>query len=174
MKSRAPEAVEAAYTAYDGERRRSVGRDDKKVAELEKAAKEKIAEADGYARCRTSLGEIVDREGGVGLNASTSSYDTRYYFSFPSNRVELWGLPRVRALPEAGAARVLQGARRRDEERRMRTESNPIGRMIEQFLVTSSSAHPYGSPSWAGLDALDAFSARTRPPSTRDTTFPRT
>ena len=65
------EAVEAAYAAYDGERRRSVGRDDTKVAELEKAWKEKIAEADGYV-VPNEFGEIVDREGGVGLKASTS------------------------------------------------------------------------------------------------------
>jgi len=83
------ESVETAYAAYDGERRKSVGHDDQKVAELEKAWKQKIAEADGYV-VQNEFGEIVDREGGVGLNASTSSDDTRYYFSFPSNRIELW------------------------------------------------------------------------------------
>ncbi|MFI4946790.1 MAG: insulinase family protein, partial [Burkholderiales bacterium] len=57
------EAVEAAYAPYDAERRKSVGRDDKKVAELEKAWKEKIAEADGYV-VPNEFGEIVDREGG--------------------------------------------------------------------------------------------------------------
>jgi predicted Zn-dependent peptidase len=32
------------------------------------------------------------------------------------------------------------------EERRMRTDSNPIGRMVEQFLATAYVAHPYGRP----------------------------
>jgi predicted Zn-dependent peptidase len=30
------------------------------------------------------------------------------------------------------------------EERRMRTDSNPIGRLLEQFLATAYVAHPYG------------------------------
>jgi predicted Zn-dependent peptidase len=32
------------------------------------------------------------------------------------------------------------------EERRMRTDSSPIGRMIEQFLATAYMAHPYRNP----------------------------
>ena len=32
------------------------------------------------------------------------------------------------------------------EERRMRIDSNPIGRMVEQFLATAYVAHPYHRP----------------------------
>ena len=152
------EAVEAAYTAYDGERRRSVGRDDKKLAELEQAWKQKIAEADGYV-VPNEFGEIVDREGGVGLNASTSSDDTRYYFSFPSNRVELWAyLESERFLKPV----LREFYKERDvvhEERRMRTESSPVGRMVEQFLAAAFTAHPYGQPVVGWPSDLDTFSA---------------
>jgi predicted Zn-dependent peptidase len=32
------------------------------------------------------------------------------------------------------------------EERRMRTESQPVGRLIEEFLAVAYTAHPYGRP----------------------------
>src|SRR5712691_3053998 len=42
--------VEQAYAAYDAERRKEVGRDDAKVASLEKAWKDAIADADKYVK----------------------------------------------------------------------------------------------------------------------------
>ena len=50
-----------------------------------------------------------------------------------------------------------------NEERRMRTDSNPIGRLIEQALAAAFTAHPYGRPvvgwpadlqTWSASDAL--------------------
>ena len=152
------EAVETAYAAYDAERRRSVGRDDSKVAELEKAWKDKIAEADRYV-VPNEFGEIVDREGGVGMNASTSSDDTRYYFSFPANRLELWAyLESERHLKPV----MREFYKERDvvyEERRMSTESQPVGRLVEQFRAAAFTAHPYGQPVVGWPSDLQSFSA---------------
>ncbi len=152
------EAVEAAYAAYDGERRKSVGRDDKKLAELEKAWKDRIAEADAYV-VKNEFGEIVDREGGVGLNAFTNSDETGYFFSFPANRLELWAyLESERYLKPV----MRDFYKERDvvyEERRMRTESQPIGRLIEQFLAAAFTAHPYGQPVVGWPSDLTTFSA---------------
>ena len=38
-----------------------------------------------------------------------------------------------------------------NEERRMRTDSRPVGRMLEQLLAAAFTAHPYGRPvvGWA-------------------------
>jgi predicted Zn-dependent peptidase len=152
------EAVEAAYAAYDFERRRSGGRDDKKVAELEKAWKDAISDADRYV-VQNEFGEIVDREGGVGMNASTSSDDTRYYYSFPANRLELWAyLESERYLKPV----MREFYKERDvvhEERRMRTESQPIGRLVEQFAAAAFTAHPYGQPVVGWPSDLQTFSA---------------
>jgi predicted Zn-dependent peptidase len=50
-----------------------------------------------------------------------------------------------------------------NEERRMRTDSRPVGRMIEQLLAAAFTAHPYGRPvvgwpsdlnTWSATDAL--------------------
>lgn len=150
--------VEAAYAAYDRERRKAVGRDEKKVAELEKAWKDAMAAADQYV-VRNEFGEIVDREGGVGLNAFTSSDETGYFYSLPANRLELWAyLESERFLKPV----MREFYKERDvvmEERRMRTESNPIGRLIEQFIAAAFTAHAYGQPVVGWPSDLRSFSA---------------
>ena len=150
--------VEKAYTAFDAERRRPVGRDATKAAELEKAWKDAIAEADKYS-VSNAFGEIIDREGGVGLNAFTSADETGYFYSMPSNRLELWAyLESERFLKPV----MREFYKERDvvnEERRMRTDSQPIGRLVEQCLATAFTAHPYGQPVVGWSSDLQAFSA---------------
>ena len=46
-------------------------------------------EAKGLAK-QNELGRIVEQAGGVGLNAATSADATVYFYSFPSNKLELW------------------------------------------------------------------------------------
>src|SRR5258708_11704265 len=63
--------VEEAWTAYDREDRREVGRDPKKVAEL-KTAFDKANEEAGKFVIKNRFGEIIQPEGAFGLNATTS------------------------------------------------------------------------------------------------------
>jgi len=150
--------VEEAYAAYDAERRKNVGHDDKKVAEAQKAWKDAMAQADKYV-VANAFGEIVDREGGVGLNAFTNTDETGYFFSFPSNRLELWAyLESERFLRPV----MREFYKERDvvmEERRMRTDSQPIGRLIEQFVAEAYTAHSYGRPVVGWMSDLQSFSA---------------
>jgi predicted Zn-dependent peptidase len=156
--SKALEKVEVAYKAYDQARRRLVRPDEKEVAEKEKAWKDAIAEADKYV-VKNQFGEIIDREGGVGLNAYTSSDETGYFYSFPVNRLELWAyLESERYLKPV----FREFYKERDvvmEERRMRTESYPIGKLVEQFLAAAFVAHPYHQPVVGHMSDLQAFSA---------------
>ncbi len=150
--------VEKAYAAYDTERRRPIGRDDKKVAELEKAWKDAIAAADKFVIVN-EYGDIIDREGGTGLNAFTNDDETGYFFSFPANRLELWAyLESERYLHPV----YREFYKERDvvhEERRLRTDSQPVGRLFEQFLAASFIAHPYGRPVVGWDSDLNTFSA---------------
>lgn len=150
--------VEKTYLAYDEARRREVGRDEKQVSEREKGWKDAIAEADKYV-AQNEFDEIVEREGGVGVNAFTNSDSTGYHYSLPSNRLELWAyLESERFLHPV----FREFYKERDvvmEERRMRTESNPIGRLIEQFLSAAYQAHPYHQPVVGYMSDLMAFSA---------------
>ncbi len=119
--------------------------DEERVAELENAFEEAQKEAGSYV-VENEFGRIVEREGGQGLNAGTSSDATVYFFSLPSNKVELWAY--------LESERYLNGVlrefyRERNvvmEERRRGAESQPIGRLIEQYIATSFVAHPYGQP----------------------------
>jgi predicted Zn-dependent peptidase len=45
------------------------------------------------------------------------------------------------------------------EERRLRTDSSPIGKLVEQFLFEAFSAHPYHRPTIGFLSDLNSFSA---------------
>ncbi len=150
--------VEEAYDAYDEARRRAVGRDEKEIAAKEKAWKAAMEEADKYV-VKNEFGEIIEREGGVGLNAFTSYDETGYHYSLPSNRVELWAyLESERFLKPV----FREFYKERDvvmEERRMRTDSQPVGRLIEQFLATAYMAHPYQRPVVGWMSDLQSFSA---------------
>jgi predicted Zn-dependent peptidase len=153
--------VEETYSAYDLERRKTVGHDDARVAAAEKAWKDALDAAQKYV-VPNEFSKVADQAGAVGMNAFTQSDQTVYFFSMPSNRFELW------AYLESG--RFLHPVFRefykeRDvvmEERRMRTESAPIGRVLEQFISTAFLAHPYhnGVIGWpSDLKAISATDA---------------
>src|SRR5438270_6904104 len=69
------EKVEKAYAAYNDERHKRVGRDEQKVKQLEKAWQDAIQEAQKYV-VPNQFGEIVEANGGEGMNAFTSDDET--------------------------------------------------------------------------------------------------
>jgi predicted Zn-dependent peptidase len=148
--------VETAYAAYDRERRREFARDEKKIAELEKSWKDAIAQADKYV-VPHAFDTIVEENGGVGMNANTSSEETQYFYSFPANRLELWAyLESERFLHPV----LREFYKERDvvhEERRL-SESQPFGRLLEQFVGAAFIAHPYGRPVVGWPSDLESFS----------------
>lgn len=150
--------VEVAYASYITERDQRIGRDKNKLKELEKAWKDAVGEAQKYVK-PNEFGEIVEREGGEGMNANTSDDETNYFYSFPTNRLELWAyLESERFLHPV----MREFYKERDvviEERRMRTDSNPVGRLVEQFITASFSAHPYHRPTVGWMSDLNSFSA---------------
>ncbi len=95
---------------------------------------------------QNELGQIVEQSGGVGLNAQTSADATVYFYSFPSNKLELWmSLESERFLEPV----FREFYKEQDvilEERRLRTDNSPIGQMIEAFLDAAFQAHPYRRP----------------------------
>lgn len=95
---------------------------------------------------QNEMGKIVEQAGGVGLNATTSSEATRYFYSFPANKLELWmSLESERFLEPV----FREFYKERDvilEERRMRVENSPVGFMVEKFMDTAFKVHPYRRP----------------------------
>ena len=138
------EAVNTAYKAWLEEKNSPMA-DTAAVRRLWNEYKSYEEQAKTYV-VNNEFSQIIDRAGAVGLNAFTSSDETGYFYSLPQNKAELWF--------------TLEAARFKDpvfrefyvekdvvkEERRMRTDSNPIGRLIEEFLAVAYSAHPYKNP----------------------------
>src|SRR5579859_667614 len=83
------ERVEKVYAAYIEERDKRVGRDEEKLKQLEKAWQDSTKDATQYV-IPNQFGEIVERNGGEDMNASTNEDETNYFYSFPENRLELW------------------------------------------------------------------------------------
>jgi predicted Zn-dependent peptidase len=149
--------IDAAYHAYDQERHKVGGPNPEKLKVLEKAWKDAQEAADKFI-VKNEFGEIIEREGGVGMNAATSSDSTVYFFSLPANKLELWAyLESERFIDPV----FREFYKERDvvmEERRLRTDSQPIGRLLEQFGSTAFTAHPYKQPVVGYMSDLQAFS----------------
>jgi len=148
--------VDASYHAYDAERLKPGGADPAKLETLKKALKDAQDAADQFIE-KNEFSRIVDRAGGVGMNASTSSDQTVYFYSLPANKVELWAyLESSRFLDPV----FREFYKERDvvaEERRLRTESTPNGRLFEQFSATAYIAHPYKQPVVGYMSDLQSF-----------------
>ena len=102
--------------------------------------------------------QIISRAGAVGLNASTSFDRTDYYYSLPSNKLELWFALEADRFLNPVLREFYQERDVVQEERRLRTESNPIGRLLEEYITTAFKAHPYGRPVVGHMADLEAIS----------------
>ena len=136
---------EEAYLALQRERLKRVGTDPKKIQELEKEFLQAQEEADKYVK-KNEFSEIIEGQGGQDLNAATGEDETSYFYSMPANRLELWAYLESERFLHPVLREFYQERDVVFEERRMRTDSSPIGRMIEQFLATAYAAHPYRNP----------------------------
>jgi predicted Zn-dependent peptidase len=135
--------VEAANDAFEAEYLKPVGRDEKKLAELHKAFLDAQAEAHKFV-IPNQFTEVAEANGAHGLNAGTGLDETEYFWSMPENRLELWAWLESGRLSDAVPREFYKERDVVLEERRMRTDSNPIGRLLEQFLATAYVAHNYG------------------------------
>ena len=116
------------------------------VARLEAQFKKLEVEAAKIAN-QNELGQIVEQSGGVGLNANTSTEATRYFYSFPANKLELWmSLESERFLDPIIRREFYKEKQVILEERRLRVENSPIGQMVEKFTDTAYTVHPYKRP----------------------------
>jgi predicted Zn-dependent peptidase len=95
---------------------------------------------------RNEFGQLVERSGGSGLNATTSAEATRYFYSFPSNKLELWMSLESERFLEPVFREFYKEKAVILEERRLRTENSPVGQLVEAFGAKAFSQHPYKRP----------------------------
>ena len=134
--------VEGAYDAVEDERRKGPRADKGKLARAEATLKRYIALA-GELVDQNAFVRLIEDNGAKGFNASTSMDFTNYFYSLPSNRSELWFL-----LQSGWVKRPVfrEFYKERDvvrEERKMRLESSPLGKLIDAAVFSAFAAHPY-------------------------------
>jgi len=137
------EKVEEANSAYEQEYRNPNGSDPQKLAAVKAKFEEAQAEAEKYV-IPNQFTEVAERNGVHGLNAETGLDETQYFWSMPENRLELWAWLESARLSDVVPREFYKERDVVMEERRMRTDSNPEGRLFEQFASTAYVAHPYG------------------------------
>jgi len=152
------EKVEVAYAAYIAERDKRVGQDPEKLKQLQKAWQDAIAAADKFV-VPNQFGKIVEQNGGEDMNAFTNYDETAYHYSFPVNRLELWAYLESDRFLHPVMREFYKERNVVIEERRMRTDSNPFGRLLEQFTSSAFTAHPYHRPTIGWMTDLNHFSA---------------
>lgn len=90
--------------------------------------------------------QIYERAGGQELNASTGYDFTNYVISLPVNQVKLWMAMEADRIRNPVLREFYKERAVVMEERRMRVDTNPGGKLWENFLAGAFAAHPYGRP----------------------------
>jgi len=159
---KALQAVELAYDRLDAELAKGSAASPERLRALEDQVRLAAAKAESYAAVN-AYPRIIEENGGADLNAETGEDATEYFYSLPSNRIELWFLLESQRFR---APVLREFYKERDvvrEERRMRVESNPEGKLSEMLLATAFAAHPYRQPTagWASdIEHLRVADAR--------------
>lgn len=95
---------------------------------------------------QNELSQIIEQAGGENLNAATSADSTVYFYSLPSNKLELWMSLESERFLNPVFREFYKEQQVILEERRMRTDNSPTGRLVEAFLGTAFIEHPYKRP----------------------------
>lgn len=90
--------------------------------------------------------KIYERAGAEGMNASTGNDFTVYMVELPANKTELWMTMESDRLVHAVPREFYKERAVVMEERRLRVDTSPSGKLYEVFLRAAFGSHPYGAP----------------------------
>src|SRR5438445_345730 len=113
----------------------------------------------GAFRCSLRPRPCFFRETHHGQKAFNNEDEAAYHYSLPENRLELWAYLESERFIHPVMREFYKERNVVIEERRLRTDSNPIGRLLEQFVTAAFQAHPYHRPTIGWMADLNSFSA---------------
>ncbi|MCC7377714.1 MAG: insulinase family protein [Verrucomicrobiales bacterium] len=116
-----------------------------KYRELEAEFKKLIDEQRALL-VKNEFDKVYTAAGGSGMNAFTYYDMTGYFINVPANKFELWCWMESERLLRPVFREFYAERDVVFEERRMRTESTPLGKFEETFLSIFWEAHPYHWP----------------------------
>ena len=142
LEKQAMDEVERVYDRYDAERNKGAKADPKKLEALQQELKAAMDKANSYV-IPNAYPQLIEENGGVGMNAGTQEDSTNYFYNFPRNRLELWFLLESQRFYDPVFREFYKERDVVREERRMRVESSPQGMLVEALLASAFEAHPY-------------------------------
>lgn len=95
---------------------------------------------------KNEFDKIYTENGGSGMNAFTSEDMTAYFITIPANKLELWMWMESERLLHPVFREFYAERDVVYEERRMRTESTPLGKFAEEFESMFWESSPYHWP----------------------------
>ena len=95
---------------------------------------------------KNEFDRIYTTAGASGMNAFTSEDMTGYFITVPANKLELWMWMESERLLHPVFREFYAERDVVFEERRMRTDSTPLGKFAESFESLFWESHPYGWP----------------------------
>lgn len=116
-----------------------------RLKELEKKFNELIAKQREIL-VPNEFDRVYTTAGASGMNAFTSQDMTGYFITVPANKLELWMWMESERLLRPVFREFYAERDVVFEERRMRTESTPLGKFAETFEAMFWEAHPYNWP----------------------------
>jgi len=119
-----------------------------KTARMKELEKEfaKLVDQQREVQVKNEFDKIYTSNGGSQMNAFTSEDMTAYFINVPANKLELWMWMESERLLHPVFREFYAERDVVFEERRMRTDSTPLGKFGEQFNAMFWESHPYHWP----------------------------
>eukprot|EP01025_Chloroclados_australasicus_P056588 TRINITY_DN7023_c0_g2_i1.p1 TRINITY_DN7023_c0_g2~~TRINITY_DN7023_c0_g2_i1.p1 ORF type:complete len:511 (-),score=58.01 TRINITY_DN7023_c0_g2_i1:678-2210(-) len=106
-----------------------------------------------------AYGQLLEEEGGIGLNAVTSHDSTRFFVSIPSNKLELWFALESERLQFPVFRELYSEKKVIEEERYLRIEGSPLGKYVQNMIQTVM-ANNYRRPVIGYADDFEGLGRR--------------
>ena len=155
----AMQEIEKIYDALQEEQSRGPWANPKNIQQLQSQLRKQIDKAEDYVAPNLYT-EIIEENGGEGLNAQTTVDSTSFFYKLPSNRIELWFLLESERFYSPVFREFYKERDVVREERRMSVESNPQGQMSEAMSAAAFEAHPYHNPPVGWGSDIESFRLR--------------
>lgn len=134
--------TDEAWDAVLEERAKRFDADSTRIEELMAVFKEAV-ETEAQYIINNEFSRVLEENGGRYMNAFTGADMTCFFYSLPSNRLELWARMEGDRLSTPVLREFYKEREVVHNERRLTSESTPIGRLFEDVQTTAFSAHPY-------------------------------
>lgn len=128
-------------------------------SDLKKQLDQKIQEANGIVN-KEEFSRIYMRNGASNLNATTSQDLTSYFVTLPSHKLELWAYLESSRLKDPVFREFYSELDVVLEERRMRVEDSPFGKLYESFKEMAFKKSPYHRPTIGYPQDIQKLSAK--------------